>query len=313
MNLQDIQFELLEKHQQQQQQQQQHPEIPSFLYGESLSLFLHWSLADLHFILALSLLLTVLRYVMQYKIVQLLTNAALAYKFVPDSSKRVKLSESLWKSIYYATTCIWVLGSFTSTSSYNLWNLRLTWFECEKPIPLSVKYYYLTQLAFYLHSIFAHLTIEVRRRDFFQMLVHHLVTVFLICISYGMGYVRPGIVVLFLHDINDVFLESGKILVYSNRFQHITRLLFFGLIACWAITRLILFPATVLYSLFFDTYEIYGEEIINKWFYMFWTFNVSLWIIAALDTFWFFLMIRMLFRVLYSKIHLVDSREESEE
>ena len=39
------------------------------------------------------------------------------------------------------------------------------------------------------------------------MLLHHNITMLIISISYMVGYVRIGVVIMLLHDISDVFLE----------------------------------------------------------------------------------------------------------
>ena len=39
------------------------------------------------------------------------------------------------------------------------------------------------------------------------MMLHHSVTMFMIAISYMVGYVRIGVVIMLVHDISDVFLE----------------------------------------------------------------------------------------------------------
>jgi very-long-chain ceramide synthase len=52
-----------------------------------------------------------------------------------------------------------------------------------------MKSYYLIQLAFWLHMIVV-TCIEVRRSDFWMMLVHHCITSWLVATSYMMNYVR---------------------------------------------------------------------------------------------------------------------------
>lgn len=46
------------------------------------------------------------------------------------------------------------------------------------------------------------------------MLIHHIVTIMLICMSYDLGVHRIGVVLLLLHNISDVFLDSAKCFHY---------------------------------------------------------------------------------------------------
>ena len=54
-------------------------------------------------------------------------------------------------------------------------------------------------------------------QDFWQMMLHHLVTMFMISVSYMVGYIRIGAVIMLVHDISDVFLEV--MLLFSSFFS----------------------------------------------------------------------------------------------
>lgn len=73
-------------------------------------------------------------------------------------------------------------------------------------IPLSapVKFYYLTQTSFYLHQILV-LHAEARRKDHYQMLTHHVITVVLMVTSYYYGLNRVGCIIMVLMDWCDIF------------------------------------------------------------------------------------------------------------
>lgn len=124
----------------------------------------------------------------------------------------------------------------------------------------SFRLFYLTQLAFYMASFIAHVTIEVRREDFWPMLLHHIVSSVLIGGSYLTGYFvkhsqlkclsryhRIGGVLLCLHDVNDILLEAAKQFKYLD-YDWVADPLFALMILCWGITRVVLFPFKVAYS-----------------------------------------------------------------
>jgi len=285
--------------------------IPKYLYSDHLPMFLHFQFRDITTIVAATILFTVARYYVQLQLVQTILRSSWGCHIVPDSTKHLKFSESAWKFTYYMAVFLWALICFCgfSRDSFNMWDTRKGWYEADLPIPCLVKGYYLTQLSFYLHALVAHVTIEIRRRDFLEMLIHHLVTIALVGASYGLGFVRIGLVVFFLHDMNDVFFESGKLLVYSKRCQKLASVSFCGLVILWGSTRLFLFPQRALYGVFFECAQIYGDEIVRKWAIQYWFFNVLLWILAVLDVFWFGLMVKMLLRIVLFRATLVDTRE----
>jgi len=73
------------------------------------------------------------------------------------------------------------------------------------PLAAPVKFYYLTQSAFYLHQILI-INAEARRKDHVQMMAHHIITVFLILGSYFTNFSRVGCVIMVLMDFCDIFL-----------------------------------------------------------------------------------------------------------
>jgi hypothetical protein len=74
-------------------------------------------------------------------------------------------------------------------------------------IPLAgpLKFYYLTQTAFYIHQVLI-LNAEARRKDHVQMMTHHVLTIFLIVMSYFCNFTRIGCLIMVLMDWNDIFL-----------------------------------------------------------------------------------------------------------
>ena len=79
-------------------------------------------------------------------------------------------------------------------------------------IPLAgpLKFYYLTQFAFWIHSVLV-LNAEARRKDHAQMMTHHFVTISLIAGSYHMNYTRVGCLILVLTDWCDIWLPVRAI------------------------------------------------------------------------------------------------------
>jgi hypothetical protein len=67
------------------------------------------------------------------------------------------------------------------------------------------KWYYLAQWAFYIQQILV-VNIEEKRKDFAQMLTHHIFTTALLFLSYGYYHMRVGLVIMCTMDFVDIIL-----------------------------------------------------------------------------------------------------------
>lgn len=76
-----------------------------------------------------------------------------------------------------------------------------------------MKFYYLSQLAFWIQQIVV-IHLEERRHDHYQMLTHHFVTVALMSTSYAYRQWRVGNAILACMDIVDLIFPLAKILRY---------------------------------------------------------------------------------------------------
>jgi very-long-chain ceramide synthase len=68
-----------------------------------------------------------------------------------------------------------------------------------------LKLYYLSQIAFYLHQVLI-LNAEARRKDHYQMMTHHVITIALMFLSYWYHFTRVGCYIMMLMDFCDIFL-----------------------------------------------------------------------------------------------------------
>lgn len=67
------------------------------------------------------------------------------------------------------------------------------------------KWYYLVQWGFWIQQILV-VNIEEKRKDYTQMLTHHLFTTALMFLSYGYYHMRVGTVILCIMDFVDIIL-----------------------------------------------------------------------------------------------------------
>lgn len=79
------------------------------------------------------------------------------------------------------------------------------------------KGYYLLQGAFWMQqAIVLLLQLEKPRKDFKELVLHHIVTLSLIALSYRFHFTWIGLAVYITHDISDFFLASSKLLNYID-------------------------------------------------------------------------------------------------
>jgi hypothetical protein len=77
------------------------------------------------------------------------------------------------------------------------------------PMPAPVKFFYIVQCSFYVHAIML-LNAEAHRKDHWQMMTHHIITVVLIGLSYFYNFTRVGCMVLVTMDWCDMVFSVSQ-------------------------------------------------------------------------------------------------------
>jgi ceramide synthetase len=101
--------------------------------------------------------------------------------------------------------------------------------------PPGVEFYVMAQLAYAWHSLVFHAFLTHRRNDFWEMMLHHVVTVLLISTSWLSGLYRVGALVLFCHDVPDFFVYLTKTLVDTRLPLAVTLTGYFGMVSSWCV------------------------------------------------------------------------------
>ncbi len=128
-----------------------------------------------------------------------------------------------------------------------LWDIRDCWYNYPYHyVESDVWWWYMSELAFYWGLIGTQF-VDVKRKDFWQMFVHHAATILLMSFSWTCNFFKVGTLVLIIHDIADIFLESAKLCKYGGA-KKVSEALFASFAASWFITRLGIFPTWIIYS-----------------------------------------------------------------
>ncbi|KAL8926156.1 MAG: hypothetical protein Q9208_003059 [Pyrenodesmia sp. 3 TL-2023] len=181
--------------------------------------------------------------------------------------EKTRFAEQAWLLIYYIG--FWPLGMFLVYNSSYWLNSRELWTGWpDREMGGLIKWYYLVQFAFYVQQMIV-VNIEERRKDHWQMFIHHIITCSLMFTSYGYHQTKVGITILCMMDVVDLllpFLQLAKILKYLH-FQMACDIAFGAFMLVWAGARHILY-LTVCYSIYTEipqevTYGCYSGSNTN--------------------------------------------------
>ncbi|KAI1116160.1 TLC domain-containing protein [Nemania sp. NC0429] len=177
------------------------------------------------------------------------------------------------------------------------------------------KFYYLFQAAYWAQqAIVLLLGLEERRKDFKELVGHHIVSLALIGLSYRFHFTYMGLAVYITHDISDFFLATSKTLNYIDHWA--TGPYFFMFMCIWAYLRHYL-NLRIIWSLFteFKTVGPYELNWETQQYKCDISFVITLALLAslqALNLFWWFFIVRIAYRfVVYQTAD--DDRSEAEE
>jgi len=214
---------------------------------------------------------------------------------LPDD--RTRFQENVAQALYY-------IVSWTTVASYVLREEFYydTFFIFEgdfpnQPLPYYVYFIYILNIGWYLHGLYALLSgLELKKKDFREIMIHHVVTIAMLYCSLVVGYWRLGVLVLYTHDLCDVFLQIPRIyLLFDNaglfgppdRIPFLYQAAVFApLPLSWIYFRLWLYPLKVIYPAVTDCVMIAGYESCDYYFF----FTPLLFVLYALQLFWFYLI-----------------------
>lgn len=111
-----------------------------------------------------------------------------------------------------------------------------------------VWWYYIISMSFY-YSLCISQFFDVKRKDFWQMFIHHIATVTLMSLSWVCNLYRAGTLVLVVHDCADIFLDAAKMAKYTS-YQKVCDTLLGIFTVLWIVTRIGIYPFWIIYRYF---------------------------------------------------------------
>lgn len=213
--------------------------------------------------------------------------------------------EQTWSIFYYSLS--WSLGFYLYYNSnyfFNCYNIYSNW--PHNKLSGLFKFYYLVQTANWFQQ-FIIIFLEAKRKDHYQMVSHHVITILLCTGSYCCYFTKIGHIILLLMDIVDVFLSTAKILKYCG-FQTICDLMFVIFMISWIILR----HGVYIYVLWFswlkariimnaDCSKFSINDKLNKTCYTDFQIDIFLLLLAFLQLImgiWMYMILRVAIRVI---------------
>ncbi|XP_060086199.1 ceramide synthase 5-like [Ylistrum balloti] len=216
-----------------------------------------------------------------------------------------KFRECSWHFLFY--TMSFFGGLYVLWDKPYLWDSKHFWLNCGlQHVPNEIYWYYTIELGFYWNLVFTILS-DHKRKDFVEMVVHHVVTINLVYFSFACNQIRVGTLVLLVHDAVDFWMAAAKMAIYLKK-PKVADSLFVIFLIVWFFTRLYIYPFRILWSATFQSPQ-YVESA--KEYPVYWILNGLLWVLQVLHIIWTYMILRMVVDKLVGK-ELKDVRSDTE-
>jgi len=209
-----------------------------------------------------------------------------------------KISECVFLALYFLGITLfatWSLLSVEWRSSYHAMWLDYPFQFVDE----NVRLLYMVELGRYL-SLMVTLGTDRRRTDFTQVVTHHIATIALLTLSYMINFTRFGAVILWYHNISDVFLQSAKAAKIAQ-FNTMAQTIFCLFAVIFLTSRLYFYPLLVWEGVIraapFDSFPVYNIIV------------AFLCVLALLHLMWSYTIVKILVRSLDGG-GVTDIREE---
>ena len=194
--------------------------VPSLIKGANKTLryrklerpdYNHESLEDFWIVIPMSIVLRSLKEIINYSTYNFF-KGKLGNKYSPEEleKKIKKCSRGLFKVLYFSFTFIfglfYVLNTthFSPPTMFGSGELKTCFGDWPfTPMPDTLKFYYLLSFSYYVEDGIVHLFLPPNY-DYWEMVLHHVITAMLIFSSYMNGFWNIGIFVLVQMDFEDI-------------------------------------------------------------------------------------------------------------
>jgi len=300
-----------------------------------------------------------------------------------------KWQEQSWQLFVHVVAS---LAEVTMLMEETWWNDPATcWiphpFEQRGKARADLQFLYMAQLAVWMYTCFIHRFVDERRKDYYVMYLHHVVTIALVgscClmhhllagtragaaspllvgatrisralrarsmkpppppsvlaysphthppshlslsllgVSWGNGYLRVGLLVLYVHDVSDIFVDLLKMVNYLKiegvRGWMATEIAYGTCVVSWMYYRLYQFPFRAIYASFVEPLRLLSKHprqpvtfLGLQWFPpdlpLYTEMNALLFTLLALHIYWFHLFLMIGYRIITENVREASRQE----
>ncbi|XP_047033080.1 ceramide synthase 6 isoform X2 [Helicoverpa armigera] len=219
-------------------------------------------------------------------------------------STLVKFCENMWRTTFYLYNFSY--GIFILWDKEWLWDIDQCYIGYpHQGLTSDVWWHYMISAAFYWSLTISQFW-DVRRKDFWQMFVHHIATILLLSFSWVCNLHRIGTLVLALHDCADIFLDAAKAAKYAS-YQRLCDIIFTVFTVLWILSRLVIYPFYIIWS------TSIRAPMILPMFPAYYIFNSLLCLLLGLHMVWTWLILQVAYKAISAGQMEGDIRSSSSE
>ncbi|KAK7975396.1 hypothetical protein PG989_013859 [Apiospora arundinis] len=234
---------------------------------------------------------------------------------IASRGKQLRFMEQMYTAIYFGAMGPFGLYVMRQTPVWYFNTRGMYETYPNRTHEAAFKFYYLFEAAYWAQQALVMLLgLEKRRKDFKELVGHHIVTLSLISLSYRFHFTYAGIAVYITHDISDFFLAVSKSLHYID--SAIVGPFFVTNVGVWIYMRHYL-NIRILISILTE-FKTVGPYELN-WHteqYKCWISNVIVLVLLSflqsLNLFWLWCLLRSGFRYVVYNIKK-DDRSDADE
>nr|XP_039255874.1 ceramide synthase 6-like [Styela clava] len=151
-----------------------------------------------------------------------------------------KFSEEFWRFTFYLVSFLY--GLYVLHDEECVFNRDKCWsdFPGNHAMTTKMYWYYIIQIGFYTSTTLTQF-FDVKRKDFWEMFIHHIATILLLLGSYIMNFTKMGSFIVLVHDSADFYLEFAKMAKYA-KYKQTTNVSFGCFALAFLVSRLIILP-----------------------------------------------------------------------
>ncbi|CAI2372413.1 unnamed protein product [Moneuplotes crassus] len=177
------------------------------------------------------------------------------------------------------------------------------------PMPSTLKFYYLLSFSYYVEDGIVHLFLPPNY-DYWEMVLHHVITCMLIFSSYMSGFWCIGIFVLIQMDFEDIWIGLIRVIMDFSSVATLS-LLYLLLMAGWGWFRFYTFSYCVFYS-----FAMGIRVAVDNYSHVVSVMAMLLATLLGLNIYWFALLLKMGITLIRGKpkdLQMVVTKKEMDE